>query len=332
MAAEQIGTGNPDGYYFVGDEKREITFNDSTTGGTGLIVKGSNTTGVSVEGTQTTGLAIAGTTTTGIAITVAVTDGLSITGAATNGIKMTGTSGTGIYINKTASTAGTLKLHCHAMAASTDDSPNQYANEFKGEFLATSGTTDGIASHYHMSASGTAILRSVLGVAYLDSGKTLSGTNFSTGSWLCGGLFAAAPSGVVNGTGACIVGVYGEPGSCSGATLTAAKYLTSIWGNSSRVTALSSGISSLCLLTNQTGAAALTAGIYMINDSANKITSALYTGAGITNLLDVSGAGNADFLTTGGTDCTASGATDPAYTIAIKTPAGTGYIRVWAAA
>lgn len=34
----------------------------------------------------------------------------------------------------------------------------------------------------------------------------------------------------------------------------------------------------------------------------------------------------------GGTDCTASGATDPAYTIAVRTPNGSaGYLRVWAA-
>jgi len=37
--------------------------------------------------------------------------------------------------------------------------------------------------------------------------------------------------------------------------------------------------------------------------------------------------------TAGGTDCTASGATDPTYTIAVQTPNGNpGYIRVWAAA
>ena len=37
--------------------------------------------------------------------------------------------------------------------------------------------------------------------------------------------------------------------------------------------------------------------------------------------------------TAGGTDCTASAATDPTYTIAVQTPDGAaGYIRVWAAA
>jgi len=36
--------------------------------------------------------------------------------------------------------------------------------------------------------------------------------------------------------------------------------------------------------------------------------------------------------TSGGSDCTASGATDPTYTIAVQTPDGAaGYIRVWAA-
>jgi hypothetical protein len=193
-----------------------------------------------------------------------ITSSTSISGVVT---------GVGLYINKTANTAGTLKIHCHQMAASTDDSPNQYANEFKGEFLATSGTMDGIASHFHMNASSTGILRSILGVAYLDSGKTLSGTDYTTGSWLVGGLFSANVAGVLNGSGVVVAGLYGGIASCVGSTLTACKYLTSIWADSSRLVTLSSGQSSLILATNQTGALAVNYGLRM--ESANLITTGI---------------------------------------------------------
>lgn len=52
-----------------------------------------------------------------------------------------------------------------------------------------------------------------------------------------------------------------------------------------------------------------------------------------TNFLNLSAAGNTGFVTTGGTDCTASGATDPSFTLKCIMPGGAaGYIRVWAAA
>lgn len=240
-------------------------------------------------GTGADGLLVSGSKPTGLAITSTSTDAINISGACSgNNIKITGVTGTGIYINKTANTAGTMKIHCHQMAATTDDSPNQYANEFKGEFLATSGTCDGIAAHYHMSASGTAVLRSIIGVAYLDSGITLSGT-LGTGSWLTGGLFSASVSGIVNGIAACVVGLYGGMELCTGATLTAAQYLTSIWADSKRTVALSSGISSLILATNEVGAAALSFGMYLLNSSANAVTSAIGMSGNITNAFDFTG-------------------------------------------
>jgi hypothetical protein len=247
-----------------------------------------------------------------------LTNGITLDKAYTNAIKIEGSSGIALYINRLTNDNATIKSHCHLAAAGVE-----VANEFKGEFLGTSGTMDGVASHFHMSASGTGIVRAVIGVAYLDSGKTLSGADFSTGSWLVGGLFAAAPSGVVNGAGACIVGVYGEPGSCSGATLTAAKYLTSIWGNSARVTVLSSGISSLCLLTNQSGATALNFGVYLLNSSTNAIGAAIGISGKHTSILDFTGA------TTGITEDNKA-APDKAGTIAIITPAGAvGYINYY---
>jgi hypothetical protein len=266
-------------------------------------------------GTTADGILVSGTKTTGLAITSTSTDAINISGACSgNNIKITGVIGVGIYINKTANTAGTLKIHCHLMAATTDDSPNQYANEFKGEFLATSGTCDGIAAHYHMAASGTAVLRSIIGVAYLDSGITLSGT-LATGSWLAGGLFSCAPSGIVNGTAVCLMGAYAGMGSCAGSTLTLAKYLTSLWVDSQRTVVLSSGISSLILATNQAGATALSFGIYLLNSSVNAIGAAIGISGAHTAMFDFTGA------TTGITEDNKAAA-DKAGNITIITPAG----------
>ena len=139
----------------------------------------------------------------------------------TTGITISGTTGTAINISKSANTAGTIKAHCHQMAAVTDDSPNQYANEFKGEFLATSGTMDGISSHYQMAASGTGVMRSIIGVSYLNAGVTLSGTS-PTASWISGGLFSTslAATSVLNGTAVVAYGLYSEVTGASGSILT----------------------------------------------------------------------------------------------------------------
>ena len=64
-------------------------------------------------------------------------------------------------------------------------------------------------------------------------------------------------------------------------------------------------------------------------------TAAIKTTGGehIPAFLDMNDMGNSGYVTTGGTDCTASGATDPSYTIKVIVPGGAaGYIRVWGAA
>jgi len=79
------------------------------------------------------------------------------------------------------------------------------------------------------------------------------------------------------------------------------------------------------------GGTTITNGLYMGN--AGTFTTAIYLGGTITNFLNLTSAGNSGFVTTGGTDCTASAATDPSHTLKIIVPGGAaGYIRVWAAA
>ena len=152
-----------------------------------------------------------------------------------------------ISVNKLTATAGSLKIHNHLMADGVE-----YANEFKGEFLSTSGTMDGIAAHYHLGVSSTGVLRSIIGVAYLDSGCSLTGTS-GTGSWISGILGSASVSGTLDGTAVMVVGVYGELGSMTGATLTACSHMAAIYGQSKMTKVPSSGESEILLMAHGGG-------------------------------------------------------------------------------
>jgi hypothetical protein len=217
---------------------------------------------------------------------------LQVTGALTAAVgvvsplTITGVTGVALNINKLANTGPTIKAHCHALAASSTLVTDQVvANEFKGEFKDTIGTMDGIASHFHLNVSSAGIMRAILGVAYLDAGKTLSGTDYTTGSWLVGGLFSANAGGVVNGAGVCVAGLYGGISSCVGSTLTACKYLASIWADSNRLVSLSSGLSALILATNQSGAANIDYGIRI--ESAGLLSTGISISGATTNGLKI---------------------------------------------
>lgn len=70
-----------------------------------------------------------------------------------------------------------------------------------------------------------------------------------------------------------------------------------------------------------------TDGIYF-EIGSGRLTNVLKVNGGTTYFMDLDNA--TTFVTSGGTDCTASGATDPGYTIKLKMPdGGDGYIRVW---
>jgi len=202
-------------------------------------------------------------------------------------IKITGVNGQGIYINKTASNGPTVKAHCHQLAATTD----AIANEFKGEFLSTSSTMDGIGSHFHMAASGTGILRAVLGVAYLDSGVTLTGTDYTANGWVNGGMFVADVAGTIAGNQNVIAGLYAGISSCQTGTLTACKYMTSLYVASNRLATLSAGQSSLILATNDAGTDKKVVDYGLrVENGANMLTTGISLSGPMTTGLDVSGA------------------------------------------
>lgn len=182
-------------------------------------------------------------------------------------IIVTGKTGIAININRKTNTGETLKIHCHQAADGVE-----HANEFKGEFLSATGTMDGIAAHYHLAISSTGVMRAILGVAYLDTGVTLSGTA-ATASWISGILGSVNIAGVINGTAVTVTGVYGGLGSMTGGTLTACKYMSAIWADSQVTQVPSSGESQLLLMTNGIGGT-LNQAIYI--DASNRITEFLH--------------------------------------------------------
>jgi hypothetical protein len=223
------------------------------------------------------------TNTAGALVTDIIAERTSDTGVTIDGVKLKDKM---ITIDNSLGTA-TMKIHAHSLGVT-----QEYANEFKGEFLSTGGvgeaqTCDGGAFHYHMAASGSAIMRAIIGVAYLDSGKTFSGNDYTTKGWLVGGLFSANIAGILNGSGVVVAGLYGGIASCVGGTLTTAKYITSIWADSSRLVSLSSGQSSLFLATNQTGAQNIDYGLRV--ESANLITTGISLSGGYVTGLSITG-------------------------------------------
>ena len=130
-----------------------------------------------------------------------------------------------IYMNKLAATGPSLRVHNHLY---TSEDGAIVSNEFKGEFLASAGTMDGVFSEFKLNLSSSGVMRAVFGAAYQKAGTTLSGSN----SMLAGGVFVALPQGTLNGAGVDIVGVYGEVNTDAGCTITAVNHMCAVWAAS----------------------------------------------------------------------------------------------------
>jgi hypothetical protein len=195
-----------------------------------------------------------------------------------------------ITIGTTGASTQALKIHSHAMAAVAD---TVVANEFKGEFLNTGYTMDGIQATYRMTGTGTGVLRSIYGNATVgDASVTpavtaiLTGT-LGTGSWVSGILGSADVSAgsEVSGTAVTVTGVYGGLGSMLG-TLTQVNDMSAMWADSQATQVPSIGDSQLLLMTNSG-----TGGTVPILGSAIKIDGG---GAGkITNFVTFDNTGTA---------------------------------------
>ena len=156
-----------------------------------------------------------------------------------------GVTGKSIKINRLSCDDTTLQIHSHQAAEGVEQ-----ANEFKGESLSTTGGMTGIVAQYILDATGTAALTSIMGIAYLGDGHTLSGSGYLIG--VSGG--ADVPYGTLNGSGVIVAGVVGGIMPMVGGTLTECKYMTAIWASSMAVNLPVTGESQLLLMTNGLGA------------------------------------------------------------------------------
>jgi hypothetical protein len=102
---------------------------------------------------------------------------------------------------------------------------------------------------------------------------------------------------------------------------------------------LVSGAGSMChgvAIVAEAGMTASTCDALLYLNADSVVVSAIETiggGANIPYLLSMTSMGNSGYVTTGGTDCSASGGTDPSFTIKVIVPGGAdGFIRVWGAA
>ena len=170
---------------------------------------------------------------------------------------------TGVAISLAPVPAGAgLKIHVHAATGAVYD----YANEFKGESVKTSGFYDAIAVDYKLEGTGTSILRGVRAAVQLSSGYTMNGTDYTTQSMLAAGVFSASVSGVLSGAGVTVAGVLGQIGSNNLGTLTTCKYMAAVWADWASLVELGTGDSAIILATvgEGAGAAVVDYGLLMV--------------------------------------------------------------------
>lgn len=219
------------------------------------------TKGIKIATTCTTGISLEGDATDGILLSGDMTRGIYITGTMDYGIRIGGTTGTAIRIERASNTGPSLHVHSHQRAAGTDE----VANDFKGEFLSTSGLMDGIRAQYTMDASNTGTLRTIVANAYLGSTATLSG------SGMMYGLLAGVNSvGTVNGSGVEMAGISAGIMNMVGSTLTEVKYLSAISLSSLAEVVPTTGDSQLMLMTHS---GVTTLDQVMLIDASDKITN-----------------------------------------------------------
>jgi hypothetical protein len=222
-----------------------------------------------------------------------------------------------LELTGTSPDARTIKAHAHLNTA-------EYANEFKGEFLSAAGvgesqTMDGIAAHYIMQTTGgtgTGVMRSVLGVAYLPAATAITGTDAAK-SWISGGGFAAdiAATATLNGTAVRATGLFAKVSSAIGSNMTSVKHVAAATLVSGLLVKPTAGECSILHLSQEAGATTVNQAIYV---EGGATVDSLFT-------IDVAAAGKAIETNTAVPD----GATS--YCIHIKIGNVDGYIPVFAA-
>ena len=217
-----------------------------------------------------------------------------------------------IYTNESGGTKQPLKIHSHLTTSSIGGA------EFKGEMIKTTGTLFGTANIWdYTPTGGTAAPTSVE--------AAINNLTLPAGSTLTAGIFAGSQnSAITNGT-------------LNGATVFEFGTLGVLDGTGTRtLVAHSAGLASILhVASGDEPATGELSSLYLASDYGGTVDNAIYIEDLnlTTNFLNLTTAGNSGFVTTGGTDCTASGATDPSFTLKCIMPGGAaGYIRVFAAA
>ncbi len=230
-------------------------------------------------------------------------------------------SATGAFMNVAipATQAG-LKIHSHQNQNNSGGTYDYtFMNEFKGEFISTTGTMYGVGAIYNLETSSGA-MSAMYGQAILTAGKTLSGTS-ATGSWISGGLFSCDLKGtsVLSGTAVLALGLYAEVVSAINSTLTTAKHVAAICGTGKLLVKPTSGECSLLYLVQAAGATTINQAIYL---EGGATIDAFAT-------IDVAASGKAIATSV---VALGSGSTNTTHALKILIGATPGYIPVYAAA
>lgn len=218
-------------------------------------------------------------------------------------------------------TRGGLKIHSHSNQNNSGGTYDYtFINEFKGEFVSTSGVMNGIGAVYNMAASGTGVMSAAYAQAILNAAITLSGTS-ATGSWISGGLFSCDLKGtsVLNGTAVLALGLYAEVVSAINSTLTEAKHVAAICGMGKLLVKPTTGECSLLYLCQAAGATTINQAIYL---EGGATIDAFAT-------IDVAASGKAIATSV---VALGSGSTNTTHALKINIGGTAGYIPVYAAA
>jgi hypothetical protein len=219
------------------------------------------------------------------------------------GFSIGSTAALGAFLNAApAATGAGLKIHTHLNQNNSGGATYDYTymNEFKGEFVSTSGTMVGVGADYVLQGTGTGAMCASSGYAKLKTGITLSGTAYPNLGTLTGGQFFADVFGVLSGTGVTVSGLYAGIGPCTAGTLTTAQYVSAIWGDYKSGVTLGTGDSSILLLT-KAGASVVDYGILMPAVGDGSIGVGISIAAATTTALSITGASTNAIVIAGGT-------------------------------
>jgi hypothetical protein len=190
-------------------------------------------------------------------------------------IKMIGTP-KGATLEMTPGVGGAgLKIHTHANVNNSGGATYDYTflNEFKGEFVSTSGLMYGVGAIYSLATSAGG-MSSMIATATLIAGATLSGADVATGSWLSAGFFATILAGtsVLNGTAVTVTGLYAQVSSTNtpASVLTACMHVSALQACTKLLVIPTSGQASILLLQQYSGGAVIPQAIYLEGSSTVK--------------------------------------------------------------